>query len=55
MSRVSPGARGNQVAEWMSEHGGTVTECARAIGVEASVVKHAWRVVRMKLGREQCQ
>jgi molybdenum-dependent DNA-binding transcriptional regulator ModE len=44
--------RMDQLAEWMAEFGGTVSEAAKALGWRYDNTKHVWRRIRRRLGAQ---
>jgi molybdenum-dependent DNA-binding transcriptional regulator ModE len=42
----------NELAEWMSEHGGRIRDAAKALGWNYDATKQVWRRVRKRLGEQ---
>lgn len=42
----------NRVADWMASYGGSIADCARALGVGYYTVKSAWDRIRAPMGAQ---
>jgi DNA-binding CsgD family transcriptional regulator len=40
------------LADWMAENGGTVSQAAKALGISRDNAKHIWQRIRKRLGAQ---
>lgn len=46
--------RMHQLSEWMAEHGGTVSQAAKALAWRYDNTKQVWRRVLKRMGAQAC-
>lgn len=40
------------IAEWMADNGGSIADCARALGMSHTTVRGSWQRIRTRLGAQ---